>query len=169
MDFQHRAGGKTGTGGVASFSESNRDRRERLRQLALETIDINKVWFLHLCNKDLVVESRFIFRIHILWKTTWDRMNVNFVWRFTTTKAAIWLTLKEKSIKLICKFCLSYFSGIHTFWKRLKRYFAFEAYEYDLNTCTVNLFQSETSGEGSKRCTSSTSSRKTSRRCAKVC
>lgn len=43
MDFQHRAGGKTGTGGVASFSESNRDRRERLRQLALETIDLNKV------------------------------------------------------------------------------------------------------------------------------
>ncbi|KRY19813.1 Splicing factor 3A subunit 2 [Trichinella patagoniensis] len=42
MDFQHRAGGKTGTGGVASFSEANRDRRERLRQLALETIDLNK-------------------------------------------------------------------------------------------------------------------------------
>ncbi|CAB4011766.1 splicing factor 3A subunit 2-like [Paramuricea clavata] len=42
MDFQHRAGGKTGSGGVASFSESNRDRRERLRQLALETIDLNK-------------------------------------------------------------------------------------------------------------------------------
>jgi len=42
MDFQHRAGGKTGTGGVASASDSNRDRRERLRQLALETIDLNK-------------------------------------------------------------------------------------------------------------------------------
>lgn len=42
MDFQHRPGGKTGTGGVASASESNRDRRERLRQLALETIDIFK-------------------------------------------------------------------------------------------------------------------------------
>lgn len=28
---------------MASASESNRDRRERLRQLALETIDINKV------------------------------------------------------------------------------------------------------------------------------
>ncbi|XP_078448921.1 splicing factor 3A subunit 2 [Lampetra planeri] len=42
MDFQHRAGGKTGGGGVASSSESNRDRRERLKQLALETIDINK-------------------------------------------------------------------------------------------------------------------------------
>ena len=43
MDFQNRAGGKTGSGGVASASESNRDRRERLRQLALETIDLNKV------------------------------------------------------------------------------------------------------------------------------
>ncbi|NXW56158.1 SF3A2 factor, partial [Eurystomus gularis] len=42
MDFQHRPGGKTGSGGVASAAESNRDRRERLRQLALETIDINK-------------------------------------------------------------------------------------------------------------------------------
>ncbi|GAV04412.1 hypothetical protein RvY_14693 [Ramazzottius varieornatus] len=42
MDFQHRAGGKTGGGGVASASESNRDRRERLRQLALETIDLTK-------------------------------------------------------------------------------------------------------------------------------
>ncbi|VDP16844.1 unnamed protein product [Soboliphyme baturini] len=42
MDFQHRPGGKTGTGGVASWSDANRDRRERLRQLALETIDLNK-------------------------------------------------------------------------------------------------------------------------------
>ena len=43
MDFQHRAGGKTGGGGVAGFSESNRDRKERLRKLALETIDLAKV------------------------------------------------------------------------------------------------------------------------------
>lgn len=42
MDFQNRPGGKTGGGGVASWSESNRDRRERLRLLALETIDLNK-------------------------------------------------------------------------------------------------------------------------------
>lgn len=42
MDFQNRAGGKTGGGGQASWSESNKDRRERLRQLALETIDLNK-------------------------------------------------------------------------------------------------------------------------------
>lgn len=42
MDFQHRAGGKHGGGGVASASDANRDRRERLRQLALDTIDLNK-------------------------------------------------------------------------------------------------------------------------------
>ncbi|EUB56399.1 Splicing factor 3A subunit 2 [Echinococcus granulosus] len=42
MDFQHRVGGKTGSGGVASESEANRDRRERLRQLALDTIDLEK-------------------------------------------------------------------------------------------------------------------------------
>ncbi|KAL3312077.1 Splicing factor 3A subunit 2 [Cichlidogyrus casuarinus] len=41
MDSSVR-GGKTGTGGVASESETNRDRRERLRQLALETIDLAK-------------------------------------------------------------------------------------------------------------------------------
>ena len=42
MDFQNRAGGKTGGGGVASYSDANVDRRERLRQLALETIDLQK-------------------------------------------------------------------------------------------------------------------------------
>lgn len=51
MDFQHRAGGKTGVGGVASASDANRDRRERLRQLALETIDLNKV-----CNFVLLID-----------------------------------------------------------------------------------------------------------------
>ena len=43
MDFQNRAGSKTGGGGVAGSSESNRDRKERLRKLALETIDLQKV------------------------------------------------------------------------------------------------------------------------------
>ena len=43
MDFQHRAGSKTGGGGVASGSESSKDRKERLRKLALETIDLAKV------------------------------------------------------------------------------------------------------------------------------
>ena len=42
MDFQNRVGSKTGGGGQASYSESNRDRRERLAQLAAETIDLAK-------------------------------------------------------------------------------------------------------------------------------
>jgi splicing factor 3A subunit 2 len=42
MDFQNRVGGKTGSGGVLSESEVNVARRERLRKLALEAIDLNK-------------------------------------------------------------------------------------------------------------------------------
>jgi len=42
MDFQNRVGSKHGGGGVASWSETNVDRRERLRKLALETIDLSK-------------------------------------------------------------------------------------------------------------------------------
>lgn len=42
MDFQNRAGSKPGSGGVMGHSESNVDRRERLRKLALDTIDITK-------------------------------------------------------------------------------------------------------------------------------
>eukprot|EP00123_Amoebidium_parasiticum_P000294 comp10701_c0_seq1/m.5372 comp10701_c0_seq1/g.5372 ORF comp10701_c0_seq1/g.5372 comp10701_c0_seq1/m.5372 type:complete len:245 (-) comp10701_c0_seq1:119-853(-) len=41
MDFQNRAGVKFGRGAVGS-DQANIDRRERLRKLALETIDINK-------------------------------------------------------------------------------------------------------------------------------
>jgi len=39
---QNRAGSKFGGGGVASQSATNADRRERLRKLALETIDLDK-------------------------------------------------------------------------------------------------------------------------------
>ncbi|KAJ3363875.1 Splicing factor 3A subunit 2 [Allomyces arbusculus] len=42
MDRQNRVGSKIGSGGVAGQSESNVDRRERLRKLALETIDLAK-------------------------------------------------------------------------------------------------------------------------------
>jgi len=45
MDFQNRVGSRTGGGGVAGWSETNRDRRERLRKLALETIDLARVGF----------------------------------------------------------------------------------------------------------------------------
>ncbi|KAJ1962752.1 CWF complex protein sap62 [Dispira parvispora] len=42
MDFQNRVGSKPGAGGLASSSESNVERRERLRRLAMETIDLAK-------------------------------------------------------------------------------------------------------------------------------
>ncbi|KAF2189794.1 hypothetical protein K469DRAFT_701060 [Zopfia rhizophila CBS 207.26] len=42
MDYQNRAGSKFGGGGVASQPATNADRRERLRKLALETIDLDK-------------------------------------------------------------------------------------------------------------------------------
>ncbi|KZF26407.1 putative splicing factor 3a subunit 2 [Xylona heveae TC161] len=42
MDYQNRAGSKFGGGGVASASATNADRRERLRRLALEHIDLEK-------------------------------------------------------------------------------------------------------------------------------
>ncbi|EIW73676.1 splicing factor 3A subunit 2 [Tremella mesenterica] len=42
MDYQNRAGANKGGGGVAGDSETAVDRRERLRKLALETIDLAK-------------------------------------------------------------------------------------------------------------------------------
>lgn len=42
MDFQNREGGKTGSGGLLSEAEVNVARRERLRKLALEAIDLTK-------------------------------------------------------------------------------------------------------------------------------
>lgn len=42
IDFQNRVGSKPGAGGVASESQSKLDQRERLRKLALETVDLNK-------------------------------------------------------------------------------------------------------------------------------
>lgn len=42
IDFQHREGGKTGSGGQMSEAQAALERKERLRKLALETIDITK-------------------------------------------------------------------------------------------------------------------------------
>lgn len=42
IDFQHREGGKTGSGGQLSEAQAALERKERLRRLALETIDITK-------------------------------------------------------------------------------------------------------------------------------
>jgi hypothetical protein len=41
--LQNRVGSKFGGGGVAGASESNVDRRERLRKLALETVNLATV------------------------------------------------------------------------------------------------------------------------------
>ncbi|GMH81978.1 hypothetical protein TrVE_jg8206 [Triparma verrucosa] len=42
MDMQNRVGSKFGGGGVMNDGQSARDRKERLRQLAMETIDLAK-------------------------------------------------------------------------------------------------------------------------------
>lgn len=42
-DYQNRVGSKFGGGGPAGNSEANVDRRERLRKLAMETIDLKSV------------------------------------------------------------------------------------------------------------------------------
>ena len=42
IDFQHREGSKIGSGGLLSESQAALERKERLRKLALETIDISK-------------------------------------------------------------------------------------------------------------------------------
>jgi splicing factor 3A subunit 2 len=40
---QNRVGSKFGGGGVAGASETNVDRRERLRKIAMGVVDLNKV------------------------------------------------------------------------------------------------------------------------------
>lgn len=42
MDFQNRVGSAPGAGGLLTQSETNAERRERLRKLALEMIDLEK-------------------------------------------------------------------------------------------------------------------------------
>eukprot|EP01069_Polyplicarium_translucidae_P004737 Polyplicarium_translucidae@DN2644_c0_g1_i1.p2 len=42
MDFQNRVGHKTGSGGPASDQDLALDRKERLKRLAMETIDLSK-------------------------------------------------------------------------------------------------------------------------------
>ncbi len=52
MDFQNRAGSKPGAPGVASAQQQAIDRRERLRKLAMETIDLSKEFS---CNCELLL------------------------------------------------------------------------------------------------------------------
>jgi splicing factor 3A subunit 2 len=46
MDMQNRVGSKPGSAGVASQQQMAIDRRERLRKLAMETIDLSKVIYI---------------------------------------------------------------------------------------------------------------------------
>ena len=77
MDFQNRVGSKTGGGGPASASESNRDRRERLAALAAETIDLAKVRLTMAGSEAVIIIS--CFRTRILCETIWERLSVSCV------------------------------------------------------------------------------------------
>ena len=67
-------GSKFGGGGVAGASESNVDRRERLRKLALETIDLAKVYLI--LTFDVVRQITSFSRIHIFCGTISVHSNV---------------------------------------------------------------------------------------------
>ena len=75
MDFQNRVGSKTGGGGPASASESNRDRRERLAALAAETIDLAKVIMFVIIVTGLT--DYFPRRTRILCEITWERLSAS--------------------------------------------------------------------------------------------
>lgn len=47
MDYNNRANAKKGSGGIATSSHENLQRRERLKQLALETLDVSKDPYIH--------------------------------------------------------------------------------------------------------------------------
>ncbi|KAJ7487400.1 hypothetical protein B0H11DRAFT_2407597 [Mycena galericulata] len=63
----NRVGSKFGGGGVAGASETNIDRRERLRKLALETIDLAKAlpfhWVLYVSDSE--AQDPYILRNHL--------------------------------------------------------------------------------------------------------
>ncbi|EZG44222.1 splicing factor 3a subunit 2, partial [Gregarina niphandrodes] len=64
MDFQHRVGHKTGSGGPATAQEIALDRKERLRRLALETVDLSKDPYLHR-NHVGKIECRLCLTLHL--------------------------------------------------------------------------------------------------------
>jgi splicing factor 3A subunit 2 len=63
MDFQNRVGGKTGGGGAATAQQEAIHRRERLRKLALETIDIAKDPYHHRNNTGQI-ECKLCLTVH---------------------------------------------------------------------------------------------------------
>eukprot|EP01035_Chromulina_nebulosa_P057857 gene57857-79277_t len=63
IDFQHREGSKVGSGGQLSESQAALERKERLRKLALETIDISKDPYF-MCNHLETYECKLCLTLH---------------------------------------------------------------------------------------------------------
>jgi splicing factor 3A subunit 2 len=63
MDFQNRVGGKTGGGGAATAQQEAVDRKERLRKLAMETMDIAKDPY-HMRNHVGQIECKLCLTVH---------------------------------------------------------------------------------------------------------
>jgi hypothetical protein len=79
---QNRVGSKFGGGGVAGASETNVDRRERLRKIAMGVVDLNKVRPRTCLSSPNLKNEIFFFylrlhapRTHIFCATTSDRLN----------------------------------------------------------------------------------------------
>lgn len=64
MDYQHRVGHKTGSGQPASAQDLALDRKERLRRLALETVDLSKDPYM-LRNHVGKIECRLCLTLHL--------------------------------------------------------------------------------------------------------
>lgn len=104
-------GSKPGSGGAASAQNEAIDRRERLRRLALETIDLAKdPYFMrnHLGRYTHAHTHSLFLSLCLLCFWFWFLgfsfflvMSVNFAWHSTTMRGITWLTRKENGIKLI--------------------------------------------------------------------
>ena len=104
-------GSKPGSGGAASAQNEAIDRRERLRRLALETIDLAKdPYFMrnHLGRYTHTLSLFLSLCLLCFWFWFWFLgfsffvvMSVNFAWHSTTMRGITWLTRKENGIKLI--------------------------------------------------------------------
>ncbi len=86
MDFQNRVGSKFGGGGVMSESSANADRRERLRKLALETVDLNKDPYFMVSGVDGQLTTTFVL-FHSL---TSSSVRMCAIFRLVDLRETIW-------------------------------------------------------------------------------
>lgn len=79
IDFQNRAGSKFGGGGIRSASDAAVDRKEQLRKLAMETIDLSKVRRCGRCHDHRAVadEDGVLTRTRTLCVTTWGTLSAS--------------------------------------------------------------------------------------------